>query len=291
MAAITIANMRRGVLLHKLILLELVLGGWQSFNLFWATPTYGWWLSVAAIGLHLSTQLHNVIAWMKLRPFMSRRGSQIFIGTIILVFPYWALEIYATFVYFNNINHWLFQKTRPLEVAFRDPWWVASCVKLLWVLKSHYDLTLREVVTISPRFAIMLTAMVLSIAFVILDILSVTDNLKAALPVGVNPFWKLALVFKCLTDTVILDDFKTALDRLWSFKRNNMVNDDPLSSAPCVQYSVSNKGQKPGTSREGADIVPFLVSPRQDVELYHLEMRPPLPTVARAQSGWPSKLN
>ena len=30
----------------------------------------------------------------------------------------------------------------------------------------------------------------------------------------INPFWKLSLVFKCLTDTIVLDDFKTELKRL-----------------------------------------------------------------------------
>lgn len=35
---------------------------------------------------------------------------------------------------------------------------------------------------------------------------------------GINPFWKLSFVFKCLTDSVVLDDFKTALDRLRAFK-------------------------------------------------------------------------
>jgi hypothetical protein len=63
----------------------------------------------------------------------------------------------------------------------------------------------------------MLLAMILSIIFTIIDICSVTDALKSALPVGINPFWKLAFVFKLLTDCVILDDFKTALDKLCAF--------------------------------------------------------------------------
>ena len=70
---------------------------------------------------------------------------------------------------------------------------------------------------ISPRFAVMLFAMLLSIVFIILDVLSVTNALKSALPVGINPFWKLSFVFKCLTDAVILDDFKTALDKIRHF--------------------------------------------------------------------------
>jgi hypothetical protein len=30
----------------------------------------------------------------------------------------------------------------------------------------------------------------------------------------INPYWKLALVFKCLTDNILLDDFKSVLQRL-----------------------------------------------------------------------------
>lgn len=256
-------------------------------------PTYGWWLSTAAIGLHASTQLHSVIAWMKVRPFMSKRASRIFIGTVLLVQPYWILEIFATFTYFNNINSWLFPKTRPIECAFRDPWWVASVGKLLWVLKTHYDLTLREVVTISPRFAIMVAAMFLSIVFVILDILSVTATLDDTLPVGVNPFWKLALVFKCLTDTVILDDFKTALDRLWSFRRTSLAaNAGPLASGqgrpgPYVRQPsiVSNEpGNQKTLSREQTDHVSFASTliRREDLELGHIEIVPPPPPLPTA---------
>jgi hypothetical protein len=90
------------------------------------------------------------------------------------------------------------------------------------------------IVRLSPRFAVMLGAMVLSICFLIVDIWyvsqpvrlshhlticsSVTGALSSSLPVGINPFWKLSFVFKCLTDCVVLDDFKTALDRLRAFK-------------------------------------------------------------------------
>lgn len=60
--------------------------------------------------------------------------------------------------------------------------------------------------------------MILSICFLITDICSVTGVFNDSLPLGINPFWKLSFVFKCLTDSVILDDFKTALDRLRAFK-------------------------------------------------------------------------
>ena len=60
----------------------------------------------------------------------------------------------------------------------------------------------------------MLIAMILSLIFTIIDICAVTDRFSASIPIGINPFWKLAFVFKLLTDSVILDDFKTALDKL-----------------------------------------------------------------------------
>jgi hypothetical protein len=34
----------------------------------------------------------------------------------------------------------------------------------------------------------------------------------------INPYWKLALVFKCLTDNIMLDDFKSVLQRLGAVK-------------------------------------------------------------------------
>lgn len=158
-----------------------------------------------------------MIAWMKLRPFLSQTVSRIFIGTVILVIPYWITEIYANFAYFHNVNN-LFLKTRPWEALCRDPWWIAAAVFLIYNIKTKYDLTLVQIVRISPRFAVMLAAMFLSIVFIVLDVLSVTKVLSSALPTGINPFWKLSFVFKCLTDSVVLDDFKTALDRLRAFK-------------------------------------------------------------------------
>jgi hypothetical protein len=73
---------------------------------------------VTAIFLIISWNLHNVIAWIKVRPFIGRKTSFIFIGTIALVQPYWVLEIYADFTYFNNIND-IYLKTRVFEALFR----------------------------------------------------------------------------------------------------------------------------------------------------------------------------
>lgn len=102
----------------------------------------------------------------------------------------------------------------------------------------------------------MLLAMVFSIVFTITDICSVTDALKSALPDGLNPFWKLAFVFKLLTDSVILDDFKTALDKLsainlnkaeegsgvWSNSRNMSAHHQTVPPAKAMPMRMGSSG-------------------------------------------------
>ena len=140
-----------------------------------------------------------------------------FISTVALACPYWVVEIYANFAYFNGSND-MFARTRPYEAIFRDPWWVFTTIFLFYQIATHYRTRVTTIVWISPRFGVLLSAMILSIIFIILDVLSVTHVFDSALPDGLNPFWKLSTVFKCLTDSIVLDDFKTALDRLMRHK-------------------------------------------------------------------------
>lgn len=194
-------------------------------------PVYGWYLSVTAIGLNISWALHNVIAWMKNRPFLSRKVSIIYIATVILCWPYWGLEIYANFTYFNNINK-IFLTTRPMEPlfrfvipfcyntfcycfvaiflavslacswfltsSFRDPWWIFTTASLFWTIKREYNFGLWELVVVSPRFGIMLASMCLSIIFMIVDTCSVLNAFHSTLPTGVEPFWKVSLIYYCV---------------------------------------------------------------------------------------------
>ncbi|KAA8652781.1 hypothetical protein EYZ11_003792 [Aspergillus tanneri] len=60
----------------------------------------------------------------------------------------------------------------------------------------------------------MLLSMCISLVFVIIDTCAIAGAFHTKLPVGIEPFWKLSFIFKCLCDTVILDDFKQALDRI-----------------------------------------------------------------------------
>jgi hypothetical protein len=98
---------------------------------------------------------------------------------------------------------------------------------------------------ISLPFAVMLVTISVSVAFIILDVLSVTKALKSVLPVGINPFWKITFVFKCLTDAVVLDDFKTALDKIRDFRLSKLVtaNDDDERFLPDGSPAFRNKKQ------------------------------------------------
>ncbi|KAJ4352245.1 uncharacterized protein N0V89_007592 [Didymosphaeria variabile] len=223
--------MRRGVLLHKLFLAL-----WRGFWLFPPYPIYSWWLSVGGMLLDASWSIHNVIAWMKVAPFLPHRTSQAFIWTLILAQPFWIMEIYANFAYFHGWND-LFLKTRPWEALCRDPWWIISSSVLFWKIKMQYDMRLKEIVVISPRFGIMMLAAILSVIFFILDIISATNTLDLGLPSGINPFWKVSSVFKCLMDCVVLDDFKTAMDRLRAYKISHLGSFAQDTNSTRIDYA------------------------------------------------------
>jgi hypothetical protein len=108
----------------------------------------------------------------------------------------------------------------PTDWVTSDPWWIFTIVNLFWNIKFRYDLGFVEIVKTSPRFAVLLGCMCFSVVFIILDILSVTPVIL----IGVlNPFWKFAFVFKCFTDSIILDDFKTALDKLSKHRMSQIL--------------------------------------------------------------------
>lgn len=126
--------------------------------------------SATAILLNVSWSLHNVIAWIKNKPFLGKKASMFYIGTVILAQPYWVLEIVANFLYFDNQSR-LFVYTRPYEALFRDPWWIFTTASLLWNIKSRYEFGYIELMRVSPRFGILLGAMLISVGFIIVDIL------------------------------------------------------------------------------------------------------------------------
>jgi len=127
-------------------------------------------------------------------------------------------------------------------MTLSDPWWIFTTANLFWNIKRRYEFGYIELIRVSPRFGVLIGSMILSMCFILLDILSVTHVVKGGgLPDGLNPFWKFAFIFKCLTDTIVLDDFKTALDRLKRYKMEQLG-------------SVAYNGQSPGGahSRQGS---------------------------------------
>lgn len=77
--------------------------------------------------------------------------------------------------------------------SHRDPWWVFTTCSLFYTIKRLYNFGIIELVTVSPRFGIMLASMCLSIAFIIIDTCVVLNAFPAhTLPTGVEPFWKVS---------------------------------------------------------------------------------------------------
>lgn len=135
--------------------------------------------------------------------------------------------------------------------AGSDPWWIFTTVSLFWNIKVRYELGIIEIIRLSPRFGVLLGAMILSICFIIVDIIATTGVFNShALPDGINPFWKLAYVFKCLTDTIVLDDFKTALDRLTEAKLHRL---DSFTGDSYHQKRGSKKSDGPSRHIEMDD--------------------------------------
>lgn len=162
-------------------------------------------------------------------------------------------------------------------MGLRDPWWVFTTVSLFWTIKRQYGFQLWELIIVSPRFGIMLASMCLSIAFIVVDTCSVLNVFNhSELPTGVEPFWKvrtspilqylghresfqilcsiylaysflidftiqLSFIFKCLCDTVILDDFKTALDRLRNYWLRKQTSGEILLSGPMSGQSPASR--------------------------------------------------
>jgi hypothetical protein len=191
---IVLCNYRAGVLLHKLILLELLLALWHGTFIFFDDPAYAWVLSSTAIPLYLSYTLHNVVAWIKIRPFLEGWGGRLFVVSLIVVQPYWVVETWANFEYFNDLGHkHVFKLTRYLEPIARDPWWIYTTIKLVMVINKNYEYTIPNLVKKSPRFGVMLSCMFASIVFICVDIIATA---LVSVQSGINPYWRVSALLR-----------------------------------------------------------------------------------------------
>jgi hypothetical protein len=76
----------------------------------------------------------------------------------------------------------------------------------------------------------MLACMILSIVFLLTDI--AVSAAKVTASSGINPYWRFALVFKCASDTIFLDDFKSVLDDIVARKFSSVGDSMRRSSIP-----------------------------------------------------------
>jgi hypothetical protein len=167
-------------------------------------------------------------------------------------------------------------------------------LNLVYNIKKRYDFGFIELVRISPRFGVLLVVMTLSVMFLFVDILSVTHViLSKGLPDGINPFWKLSFIFKCMTDTVILDDFKTALDKMKDYRLKRVAsyvdtydNAERGSTEPITVHTTvtqhehyESRMRNDDSSMNGKDW-----ATHSHIELVELEEVTPPPTV-RTQIG------
>lgn len=123
-------------------------------------PYYGWYLSVTATLLFVSYFLHNMVAWLKIRPFLPPWGSRLFIISLLCVQPFWVAEAWSNFSYFNGLGSDANIRMRPWEALVRDPWWIYTTWKLINAIKKTYGFKIWFLVRINSRFGIMLLCMV-----------------------------------------------------------------------------------------------------------------------------------
>ncbi len=143
---------------------------------------YGFYLSSTAALLYCSYFTHNVVAWMKIKPFFTGEHPSFspsyckavqwgFLTTLAMTVPALIFEIFNNFRFFNHYST-LYQKVRPYEALMRDPWWLFSCLTLFHVIRKSYSLNFFKLIWRSPRFGIMLLAIFLAMIFTLMDILS-----------------------------------------------------------------------------------------------------------------------
>ena len=92
---------------------------------------YAWYVWSTATELFCSYILHNIVAWLKVRPLFVgktpsfsdyRTGKMvqwIYCVSLCLTIPVWIFNVFNNFRFNNNINLSLYRKARPYEFLVR----------------------------------------------------------------------------------------------------------------------------------------------------------------------------
>lgn len=186
---------------------------------------YGWYVSCTAVLLFTSYMIHNSVSWLKVRPFFLGGGpsyfelqtgkvvQRLYMGSLALTVPVWIFNAYNNFQWNNKTSN-IYTEARPYKFLARDPWWVFTNITLLHIISRTYGLSVLQLVQKSPRLGIVLASIALAVVFTIIDVTATILEGTFSPIDGINPWWKLSLIFKCLTDAIILDDFDTELKRI-----------------------------------------------------------------------------
>lgn len=113
---------------------------------------------------------------------------------------------------------------------------------LLHVIGKTYGIGILRLVRTSPRLGILLAAVFLAICFTIIDLVATVTKTRLSTVNGIEPYWKLSLVCKCLTDAIMLDDFRTELRRIGA---NKMGHDEFDSNNPDVARNDTAQASVP----------------------------------------------
>jgi hypothetical protein len=159
-------------------------------------------------------------------------GSRLFIISLLCVQPFWIAEAWSNFAYFNQLKNGstVNIRMRPWEALVRDPWWIFTTWKLIHAIKKTYAFNIWTLIGINRRFGVMLACMMLSIVFLLTDV--AVSAAKVTASSGINPYWRFALVFKCASDTIFLDDFKSVLDDIVARKFSSVGDSARRGSIP-----------------------------------------------------------
>jgi hypothetical protein len=163
---------------------------------------YDCYVSATATLLFASYILHNGVAWLKVESFFVPRhpripsfyftrqtGSRvrrIYLSSLAASFPVWIFYTYNNFQW-NVHRSALYEQVRPYEFLARDPWWVFTNGVFLHVVARSYGLTMLKLVRGSPRLGIVLLAVVLVIAFTVLDVVATILPGRYGAVGGLNP--------------------------------------------------------------------------------------------------------
>src|SRR5437899_3307746 len=87
------------------------------------------------------------------------------------------------------------------RLLLRDPWWIFTTWKLIDAIRKTYGFKLLELIHISPRFGVLIACMIVSIIFMLTDI--IVTALHVTHDSGINPYWRVSIVHNLVSSYLV----------------------------------------------------------------------------------------